>query len=512
MSGLRQRSAADSTAKSAAAAPSTTTAILTNDDTKGNNDTTEAAAAAAAHGPPPTALQSAWWYTKLFGKCVLYATLGVLLFSVLMYVFFYEDSQLFLMRFFRNLSRAKTRARLYGDNNALVAVMTGYEEQLAIPEAEEDGMRFTLEELAEYDGVAGSPIYLGIMGRVYDVSKGAAFYGPQRSYHHYAGRDATRSFATGCTKAECLVGSLVGLTADQKKEAYRWLELYEYHDKYKFLGMVVAGNIDDLVEQAVLEEDALSAAREAEAELLGEDGKAAGFDVMRERGIAFYREQKHDDAFVYFKTALVLLGEAVRTNDAAVVLKRADVMITMAAVAQKQRDYLQAQESYQEALDGMVAALGQKAASVHTMYGRALADQAASLFMTSRIGESVIGFEHAVQVYTDAVESGSNAIEASGAGRESLERTSIELINTKLNLAMALSEAATPRTGFSEVERRTAARERARDLLEEVVRGASAEGLTGDRRAARILQSAKMQQRLVWERKEKEEEEGGEGG
>lgn len=57
-------------------------------------------------------------------------------------------------------------------------------------------------ELSTFNGENDSPLYLGIMGRVYDVSQGAAFYGPGRSYHHYVGRDATRSYATGCTKPE----------------------------------------------------------------------------------------------------------------------------------------------------------------------------------------------------------------------------------------------------------------------------------------------------------------------
>jgi hypothetical protein len=62
-----------------------------------------------------------------------------------------------------------------------------------------------------------------------------AFYAKGRSYHHYVARDATRSFATGCTKEECLVPSLVGCTEQQKQEALRWLELYEHHDR--FVGM-----------------------------------------------------------------------------------------------------------------------------------------------------------------------------------------------------------------------------------------------------------------------------------
>jgi predicted heme/steroid binding protein len=221
-----------------------------------------------------------WQWCK-FALRLVVRVFGVLaVCGALAHTFYYDETQLVLMRVFRDLSRYKTQARLYGGSNALmIAVMTGTEEKLVIPETTDDGMKFTLEELNHFDGIGGVPIYLAIMGRVYDVSTGAAFYGPARSYHHYAGKDATRSYATGCVKPECLVGSMVGLTELQKREAYRWLELYEYHDKYKFLGTVRHGNMEELVDMAILEEEALAAALEAESDLLGEDGKAASFEV-----------------------------------------------------------------------------------------------------------------------------------------------------------------------------------------------------------------------------------------
>lgn len=36
----------------------------------------------------------------------------------------------------------------------------------------EDGLAITAEELRAFDGTDGAPLYLAIMGRVYDVSKG----------------------------------------------------------------------------------------------------------------------------------------------------------------------------------------------------------------------------------------------------------------------------------------------------------------------------------------------------
>lgn len=38
-----------------------------------------------------------------------------------------------------------------------------------------------MQELAQHDGVAvpGAPLYLSILGVVFDVSKGSQFYGPE---------------------------------------------------------------------------------------------------------------------------------------------------------------------------------------------------------------------------------------------------------------------------------------------------------------------------------------------
>lgn len=54
-------------------------------------------------------------------------------------------------------------------------------------------------ELAKYSGKDESkPILLAIQGRLYDVTRGKSYYGPNGGYHIFAGRDASRSFVTGC--------------------------------------------------------------------------------------------------------------------------------------------------------------------------------------------------------------------------------------------------------------------------------------------------------------------------
>uniref|UniRef100_A0A7S0JKE6 Cytochrome b5 heme-binding domain-containing protein n=1 Tax=Calcidiscus leptoporus TaxID=127549 RepID=A0A7S0JKE6_9EUKA len=149
----------------------------------------------------------------------------------------------FFMKLARDLSRVKARKRRFGQKDALMPVLLGKEAPLPLGDPDA-GIALTLEELAEYDGreLPGtnghSPLFLAIRGRIYDVTAGAAFYGPGRSYHKLVGKDATRAFCTGCLEPDCLISSVEGLTDSQQKEAERWIELYEHHDKYKLVGRV----------------------------------------------------------------------------------------------------------------------------------------------------------------------------------------------------------------------------------------------------------------------------------
>lgn len=59
------------------------------------------------------------------------------------------------------------------------------------------------EELRVHDGSdASRSIYLAINGTIYDVSASPTFYGPGGSYHHFAGRDASRAWVTERWDAE----------------------------------------------------------------------------------------------------------------------------------------------------------------------------------------------------------------------------------------------------------------------------------------------------------------------
>jgi len=149
----------------------------------------------------------------------------------------------FFMRLARDLSRAKARRRRFGQRNALMPLLMRTEEPLPLGDADA-GIALTVEELAEFDGRPlddsgeRAPLYLAIRGRIYDVTAGAAFYGPGRSYHKLVGHDATRAFCTGCLEPDCLISSTQGLSESQQREADRWIELYEHHDKYKLVGRI----------------------------------------------------------------------------------------------------------------------------------------------------------------------------------------------------------------------------------------------------------------------------------
>ena len=145
------------------------------------------------------------------------------------------------MRLFRDVARARARRRRFGQRHALMPLFLGNEEFLPLGDASA-GLALTPEELAEFDGRPlpesdeRAALLLAIRGRIYDVSAGWSFYGPGKSYHRLVGKDATRAFCTGCLEPACLIPFTAGLAPDQLREADRWIELYEHHDKYKLVG------------------------------------------------------------------------------------------------------------------------------------------------------------------------------------------------------------------------------------------------------------------------------------
>ncbi|KAI3929052.1 hypothetical protein MKW92_052850 [Papaver armeniacum] len=105
-----------------------------------------------------------------------------------------------------------------------------------------------IEDLAMYNGTDadGSPILLGILGSVFDVTKGRSHYGPGGGYHHFAGRDASRAFVSGNFTGDGLTDSLHGLSSVEVKSVVDWRDFY--NRSYIYAGKVVGRYYDSLGE------------------------------------------------------------------------------------------------------------------------------------------------------------------------------------------------------------------------------------------------------------------------
>ncbi|OQR66724.1 neuferricin-like [Tropilaelaps mercedesae] len=97
---------------------------------------------------------------------------------------------------------------------------------------------FDAETLARYDGKKGSKgLYLALLGKVYNVEKGAQHYREGAGYSFFAGRDASRAYITGDFSEDGLTDDLTGLSDDQIADLGTWIELYK--GEYSYMGKLV---------------------------------------------------------------------------------------------------------------------------------------------------------------------------------------------------------------------------------------------------------------------------------
>lgn len=100
----------------------------------------------------------------------------------------------------------------------------------------------TTEQLSLYNGTDPSlPIYIGINGSVYDVSRSRSTYGPLGSYAFFSGKDSARAFVTGCfQKEDEFTHDLRGLDPEEAESDIKgWQDFYEYHKYYWYVGKVI---------------------------------------------------------------------------------------------------------------------------------------------------------------------------------------------------------------------------------------------------------------------------------
>ncbi|CAN7986672.1 unnamed protein product [Ixodes hexagonus] len=94
---------------------------------------------------------------------------------------------------------------------------------------------FTADELRKYDGTSDvHGLYLAVLGRIYDVQKGAEHYRPGGGYAHFAGRDASRAYITGEFSEEGLTDDLEGISDESLHTFMQWVDFYE--KDYRFVG------------------------------------------------------------------------------------------------------------------------------------------------------------------------------------------------------------------------------------------------------------------------------------
>jgi membrane-associated progesterone receptor component len=166
----------------------------------------------------------------------------------------------FMMGIFRDIGRFKARKRRHANSKGLILSLISPVDpmqDLLLDAEKEDELNlptYTKAELKEFgDGQDGRPILISLFGRVYDVTAGEKFYGPDGPYGIFAGHDVTYSLSTGCRTLEC-----VETPGDQLKdeklilEGKRWLAFFHLHDKYPLVGKLESDYLeifmDDLIQ------------------------------------------------------------------------------------------------------------------------------------------------------------------------------------------------------------------------------------------------------------------------
>jgi Cytochrome b5-like Heme/Steroid binding domain len=174
-----------------------------------------------------------------------------------------DHINVFFMRVFRDIGRHKAYKRRYGGNEYALSTFLLQKEDplLGVHDAdqrEEDLPTYTVEELYELGNVEGFQdaeedeprrLLLSIFGRIYDVTQGQKFYGPDSSYSMFCGRDVTYALSTGCKTEKCLESKVEDLTEKQLNEGKRWLSFFQLHDKYPLVGKLDNNPMEKMMDQ-----------------------------------------------------------------------------------------------------------------------------------------------------------------------------------------------------------------------------------------------------------------------
>merc|ERR1711936_1330031 len=127
----------------------------------------------------------------------------------------------------------------------------------------------TLTELKKYDGSGPDErVCVGVLGKIYDVTKGKRFYGPGGPYSGFSGRDASRGLATFNVNAITdEYDDLSDLKPSEIEQVREW-EL-QFSEKYDFIGKLIKPG-----EEPTFYSDASSDEEDEVEEKAAEDKKA----------------------------------------------------------------------------------------------------------------------------------------------------------------------------------------------------------------------------------------------
>ena len=97
----------------------------------------------------------------------------------------------------------------------------------------------TVEQLKKYNGADDPHICMAILGKIYEVTRGRDFYGPDGAYGALAGKDATRALGSmdvNLVREE--YDDHADMTQDELQDAKEWAERLAF--KYPIVGRLLA--------------------------------------------------------------------------------------------------------------------------------------------------------------------------------------------------------------------------------------------------------------------------------
>ncbi|CAB3228586.1 unnamed protein product [Arctia plantaginis] len=96
---------------------------------------------------------------------------------------------------------------------------------------------YSEQELAQFNGIEKSNLYLAVLGVVFDVTKGKKYYEKGSGYHYFVGKDGSRALVTGDFKDESQdKDHVMDLSCNELSTVLHWRNTFE--KKYDEIGIL----------------------------------------------------------------------------------------------------------------------------------------------------------------------------------------------------------------------------------------------------------------------------------